>query len=314
MVAPSHLKSFQALDLALRTGSLTRAAESLAITPAAVGQRIKTLEDYLGIELLVRGRFGLQPTPALITAQEPLSAAFRELGRAAELLDMQRGHEIRIGAVSDFAEIWLIPRMEEFRRAHPQVVFSINGEGEAPRRIAPVDCEITFAPLSDLGRNELLFRDYLVPIGSPENAGRIEVLPKRDRLEGFPLLHLDFYKEDPAALSWSDWIGAAGLRRSAPDRGIRFQRISQLVEAVRVDAGLAICGLALIEGWLRQAAISLPFGVADGRWTSHAFQARFRSDALSRAPVRRFRDWLLDEGATTRRWLAEVVGGLSNTS
>src|SRR5579875_814450 len=103
MIAPTHLRSFQALELAVRTGSLKRAADMLAITPAAVGQRVKALEDYLEVELLVRGRSGLQPTPALAGALDHLSAAFRELGQAAELLELQRGQEIRIGATSDFA-------------------------------------------------------------------------------------------------------------------------------------------------------------------------------------------------------------------
>ena len=56
MVAPSHLKSLQALELSVRHASFTLAADELGITPAAVGQRVKVLEDYLGIELLVRGR------------------------------------------------------------------------------------------------------------------------------------------------------------------------------------------------------------------------------------------------------------------
>ena len=54
----SHLKSLQAVESAIRFGALTREAEALSITPAAVGQRIKALEDYLGLELVVRGRSG----------------------------------------------------------------------------------------------------------------------------------------------------------------------------------------------------------------------------------------------------------------
>ena len=65
MAGLTHLRALQALELALRTGSLKGAAGILAITPAAVGQRIKALEDYLGTELLVRGRAGLRATPAL---------------------------------------------------------------------------------------------------------------------------------------------------------------------------------------------------------------------------------------------------------
>ena len=57
-MALQYLRSLQALDLVLQTGSLKAAAETLMITPAAVGQRIKALEDYLGIELVMRGRSG----------------------------------------------------------------------------------------------------------------------------------------------------------------------------------------------------------------------------------------------------------------
>ena len=54
MAAISHLRSLQALESAIRLGSLTAVANELGITPAAVGQRIRALEDYLGIDLLVR--------------------------------------------------------------------------------------------------------------------------------------------------------------------------------------------------------------------------------------------------------------------
>src|ERR1700678_4787846 len=100
----SHLKSLQALELALRLGSLQAAAGTLWITPAAVGQRIKALEDYLGVELVVRGRSGLRPTPELAGALEHLRAAFQELDSVATKLNLQRGDEIHVAAPSDFAD------------------------------------------------------------------------------------------------------------------------------------------------------------------------------------------------------------------
>jgi LysR family glycine cleavage system transcriptional activator len=302
MVAPSHLKSFQALDLATRTGSLKSAAEILSITPAAVGQRIKALEDYLGVELLTRGRAGIQPTAALAAALEHLSAGFRELDVAADMLDLQRGHEIHIAAVSDFAELWLKPRLETFRRLHPNIKFCINGEGEARPRFGPVDCEVSFAAYRE-GNNLFLFRDFVLPISSPENTARIAKLPRRERLEGFPLLHLDFYKDDPAAPDWADWAAAHRLRRTAPNRGIRFQRIVPVLGAVLANAGLTICGLSLISAYIDDGRISLPFRASQGVWTDHAFQARFRADALSRPQVRRFREWLVKQAEATQVWL-----------
>ena len=65
MAAAQHLRALQALELALRYGSIQRAAADLGITSAAAGQRIRALEDYLGTGLLLRGRSGLHPTAAL---------------------------------------------------------------------------------------------------------------------------------------------------------------------------------------------------------------------------------------------------------
>ncbi|MGA2549655.1 MAG: LysR substrate-binding domain-containing protein [Burkholderiaceae bacterium] len=307
-MALSHLKSLQALELALRLGSLQAAARALWITPAAVGQRIKALEDYLGMGLVVRGRSGLQPTPEIAEALAHLRAAFHELDTVAAKLNLQRGDEIHIAAVSDLSDLWLKPRLDAFRAEHPHVLFCINGEGDTPLRIGAVDCEISFgAQRSDAG-GDLLFRDYVLPISSPENTRRISNVALRDRLEGFPLLHLDFYKEDPSAPNWANWTKSQRLRRTEPNRGMRFQNIRPVLEAVRANAGLTICGLALIAPFVEDGTFSLPFPVSTGQWTDHAFQARFRPDALHRPQVKRFRQWLMAQAEITRGWLHERVG------
>jgi LysR family transcriptional regulator, glycine cleavage system transcriptional activator len=306
MVAPTHLKALQALEAAIRKGSLRSAAEELCVTPAAVGQRIKSLEDYLGIDLLMRSRSGLVATPALSAALKHLYRAFRDLEAVADALDLQRGHEIHIACVSDCADLWLKPRLQDFRSAHPNVLFCVNGEGETPLRLGPMDCEITFGPPAD--DVERLFRDFVIPISSPENTRRISSARRRDRLEGFPLLHLDFYRNDPTVPNWRRWAAINQLRRTAPERGIRFQRIAPVLDAVLADAGLPICGLALAADHVDDGRLSLPFPIATGVWTEHVFQARFRGDALLRPQVRRFREWLAEQAGRTREWLEGKVG------
>jgi LysR family transcriptional regulator, glycine cleavage system transcriptional activator len=303
----SHLKSLQALELALRLGSLQAAAGALWITPAAVGQRIKALEDYLGVDLVVRGRSGLRPTPELSGALEHLRTAFQELDAVATMLNLQRGDEIHIAATSDLADLWLKPRLSSFRAEHPHVLFCINGEGDARLRIGQVDCELSFGPQRGNAHDELLFRDFVLPISSPENTRRISSVALRDRLEGFPLLHLDFYKEDPGAPNWPTWIDTQRLNRTEPNRGIRFQRIKPALEAVRANAGLTLCGLALLGPYIDDGTLSLPFPVSSGQWTGHAFQARFRPEGLLRPQVKRFREWLVNQAAATREWLLHQV-------
>lgn len=88
MRSVTHLRSLQALDLAIRAGSLKAAARELGVTPAAVGQRIRALEDYLGTDLLLRGRSGLTPTPELNLVLDDLKQAFDALERVTEALDL----------------------------------------------------------------------------------------------------------------------------------------------------------------------------------------------------------------------------------
>jgi len=310
-MAVSHLRSFQALELALRTGSLQSAAQALWVTPAAVGQRIKALEDYLGVDLLVRGRSGLKPTAELTGVLEHLRAAFEELDTVSAMLNLQRGDQIHIAATSDFVELWLRPKLVAFASEYPQIRFCINGEGDAPLRIGPVDCEIRFGVARD-ANEETLFRDFVLPISSPENTRRLSRRKMSERLEGFPLLHVDFYKDDPEAPNWFAWTKTHRFRRNDPERGIRFQRIQPAVEAVVANAGVALCGLALLTTHIQRGELTFPFPISTGRWSAHAFQARFRSDALVRPQVKHFRQWLLAEAALTCAWLERVAGGVKS--
>jgi LysR family glycine cleavage system transcriptional activator len=303
MAALSHLKSLQALELAARTGSFAGAAELLAITPAAVGQRVKALEDYLGVALLERGRAGIRPTPELARALPQLAAGFAALEAASAALDMARAQEIHIAAPADFAELWLAPRLGGFQAAHPNVRFCINGEGDAPMRLARVDCEIGFSAPD--GESDLLFHDFLLPLVSPANAGRMALLDPATRLEGFPLLHPDFYRDDPVHASWPHWLAHHRVARTAPDRGLRFRRVADLVDAVIADAGIALCGVALLSDAVDDGRILPAYPVSTGWETGHGFTARYRQQSASSRTLERFRLWLQEEGAKTSAWLRE---------
>lgn len=307
MVAPTYLRSLQALELAVREGSFVGAGEALGITPAAVGQRVKALEDYLGVELLARGRNGLRPTRELEPALAHLRRAFAELEAAARELELQQGQEIHIAAASDLAELWLKPRLAQFRDMHPNIRFCINGEGDAPARLGRSDCEISYGSVREDSQADLLFRDFVLPLASPVNVARTADLAPEDRLEGFPLVHVDFYKDDPAGLSWAVWTAAADVVRSAPERGMRFQRITAAMDAVNANAGVALCGVALLRERLEDGTLELPYPAALGRWSEHGFVARFRADAEGRRHVQRFRTWLGDEARATADWVSGLA-------
>lgn len=301
-----HLNALQALDLTVRHGSLKAAAEALSITPAAVGQRIKTLEGYLGVELLVRVRTGLRPSVELAGAIEHLKAGFAELAKASNALEMQRGNEIHIAADTDWINLWLTPKLPDFKLQFPNIKFCLNGEGDAAARLGPADCEIRFCAHEANAHRDLLFHDYLVVITSPENERRIMARPAGQRLQGFPLLHLDFYRNDPNAVTWPIWVKCHGLRSEAPERGIRFQRIEPAIEAVVSNAGCVISGVAMLQERVEAGQLCLPLATRGGTWTEHAFCAQFKPSAASKPSIKQFRRWLLEKAEESQIWTRNI--------
>ncbi len=299
MPATTHLRALQALELAISRGSLKAAAAELAITPAAVGQRIKALEDYLGFDLLVRGRSGIRPTRELDAAMAHLSAAFRELDTVSRILDFQRVNEVHIAADSDWADLWLRPRLESFREQNPNTHSCVNGVGDVPVRLGEADCEIWFGEERGDDFEDLLFHDYLLPVSSPENTRRISNLPDAEMLEGFPLLHLDCYTVDVGDIGWKEWISRYGHRKTAPEAGIRYQKVMHALEAVYANAGFLICGSALLKPQLDDGKLALAFPASQGEWSKNAYRVSFQPSALRRSAIARFRDWLLAEARTT---------------
>jgi len=300
MPSTQYLRALQALDLVLRHGSIQRAAEDLAITPAAAGQRIRALEDYLGTDLLLRGRSGLRPTSALEGAVPDLRAAFDALSRVSETLDFQRVSELHILADADWAELWLLPRLPSFRAAHANISFCINGEGDVPLRLGAPDLRVS---RSDDTRGTTIFHDKLVAITGPDNLWRLGVWDEDLQLEGLPLLHVEYEEEGRKLPGWPEWLSKYGLRREGTDRGMHYRNVRHSLEAVRANVGFLICGLGLARRDLELGIAVLAYP-AD-RHLADAAPYRFflRQETRSTAQVRRFADWLVDQARETQGWI-----------
>lgn len=303
MTTVTHLKSLQALDLAIREGSLKGAAARLGITPAAVGQRIRALEDYLGTDLLLRARSGLQPTAELNQALDDLRTAFSALERVTETLDFQRVSEIHIVADPDWSELWLAPRLPSFRALHPNILFCINGAGDVPLRLGTPDLRIHYAG----GDDTPLFRDVFLPVTGPDNTRRIADWDQVLQMEGMPLLHLQAQRDDPDHPGWPDWFARYGHRESGPERGVHYQHARHALDAVRQNVGFLICGLSLTLSDLDNGRIVTPFPRAQNLPAPHPFRLKQRTGAQSRPQVQRFVTWLLQEARDTQTRLDELT-------
>ena len=179
-------------------------------------------------------------------------------------------------------------------------------------RIGQADCEIWFGEPRGRQNETKLFHDYLLPISSPENTRRVSALPSTVRLEGFPLLHLDCYRSDPASIGWPEWTSKYGYRKTAAERGIRYSHVLHALEAVYSNAGMLICGLALVQTQLDSGQVSLPFTLNQGSWTGHAYHISFTDRALRSTQFAQFRTWLLAQSSETRMYLEEKSGQIKH--
>jgi LysR family glycine cleavage system transcriptional activator len=300
MEAATHLKSLQALDMALRTGSLKDAADRLGITPAAVGQRIRSLETYLGVDLLMRSRSGLRATPELERALPDLQAAFAALDRVTRELDFQRVAEIHIVADPDWAELWLEPRLPDFRAEHPNILFNINGEGDVRLRIGASDIRVETGDVA----GETLYADRFVAVCTHENILRLDRHPAHAPLEGYPLLQLARRSGTAQGPEWPDWFDRFGMRESGLDRGYRYRSVRPLLEAARSGVGMALAPLSLCLPDLATGALWLAFP-DKSLAAPHPFRLSTRDRAEDRPQVRRFLAWLRKEAAETEARLAD---------
>lgn len=150
----------------------------------------------------------------------------------------------------------------------------------------------------------LLFRDILLPLVSPANAARIGRLDPGTALQGFPLLHGDFYEGDPAAPSWPAWFAANDIAHSAPERGMRFARIIDLVAAIEADAGIGLCGAALVADAIEAGRIVPLYPEAKACATRYGYIVRYCRQGPARRTLERFEPWLADAAERTSAWLA----------
>ncbi|MET1754667.1 LysR family transcriptional regulator [Novosphingobium sp. RD2P27] len=124
------LNALRVFDAAARHLSFTRAADELAVTPAAVGQQIRALEDVLGVVLFRRTSKGLELTDEAGAGLEALRTGFLHFEGAVQAMQAgQSSHVYTIAAPREFFAAWLASRLAAFRAGNPQVRFIlVDGE------------------------------------------------------------------------------------------------------------------------------------------------------------------------------------------
>jgi LysR family transcriptional regulator, glycine cleavage system transcriptional activator len=145
------LNGLRVLDAAARHLSFTRAADELAVTPAAVGQQIRALEDTLGVVLFRRTAKGLELTPEGESGLDALRDGFLQFEEAVRAMQSQQSSKVlTIAAPRDFTAKWLAPRLAAYAKADSELRFHlIAADGDIDFTEANLDLAVIWAENSN---------------------------------------------------------------------------------------------------------------------------------------------------------------------
>lgn len=285
-----NLNALRVFEAAARLLSFKEAAGYLYVTPGAVSQQIKALEEELGIKLFIRSKRGLNLTEAGRELFPVVREAFRNIGDAtARLKESDRKGPLTVSVLPSFAAKWLVPRMGRFRREHPEVDLRISASLHLVDFLRDeVDVAIRYGPgiYPDLWSMHLL-DEYLFPVCSPGLLeGRIP-LKTPDDLRRHELLH------DEDSQDWRVWLGALGITDINVARGAVFNDAAMVLQAAMEGQGIAVTRASLVREDLAAGRLVKPF---DQDWQSeNGYYLVCPKDYAQRPKVLAFRDWLLEE-------------------
>jgi LysR family glycine cleavage system transcriptional activator len=282
------LNPLKAFEAAGRHLSVSKAAEELFVTPAAISRQVRGLEEFLGVQLFTRGAGGLQLTAhgaRYLSELTPLFTALREATNVA-MGGAHRRLVLKIRSPATFAVRWLIPRLASFHREHPDIDVQLS-TSPAPLDFAREDIDAGV----ELGNGEWpgaktqrLIANILVPVMAPRPGER---LPKRPAdLSKETLLHSMARLDD-----WHLWLRAAGQARINAYRGMKYETSLLAYQAAIEGHGVAIAQRALVERELAAGVLVAPldFGLDRADYTYYfAWPAKRRE---SRA-LQSFTQWL----------------------
>lgn len=276
------LNALRAFEASARHLNFTRAAIELCVSQGAVSHQVAQLETRLGVRLFRRLPRGLALTSEGQALAPMLEESFDRIGAT---LDRYAGGRLRevltVGVVGTFATGWLLPRMDDFRRALPDIDLrlmtnnnrvDLAGEG--------LDMAIRYGDGAWHGTHaDLILAAPLTPLCAPAVAARLSELADltRETL-------LRSYRAD----EWPRWFEAAGAA-SPPLRGPVFDSSAIMVAAAEAGAGVALAPAAMFSRELTTERLVRPFAAdvtLGGYWLTR-LRSRAETDVM-----RAFRVWL----------------------
>lgn len=288
-IVPS-LTALQFFEAAVRHMSFTSAANELHVTQSAVSRQIRLLEDFLGQALFQRVKQRLVLTPA----GDLYAKAVRDLIDRAEAATLQvmayngEAGILKIALLPTFGSRWLIPRLGDFSRQHPDIQLELSTEVR-PFDFANhhADVAIHFGlPTWPGAVCHRLMGESMIPVCAPSLlADRPLPLQPAD-LQDFTLLQLTTRPQ-----AWPEWLEAQQLSQQTGVRGPRFEQFHMVIQAAIAGFGMAVLPEFLIQEELSSGRLVKAFDqTVESR---HAYYLVYPEARADIGKIKAFKDWLL---------------------
>lgn len=307
----SHLNSLRALEATLRHGSFSAAAIELGVTPAAVGQRVRALEEYLGRELFTRSPSGIDAQEDVRSVEAVLTNSFSGLATAmAELKNRNPGSRLSVTLPASFVENWLTSLISEFYQRHTSVDLRLDASNRDIDLMSEnFDFAVRYgAPPGDQLEGTVLFEDYVLPVCSPEFARLHAISPAFRSLENVPLIHMTNRTSDPSWVGFDGWGRAFGFDPKFLSHGVHFSKVSSGLQSAIAGQGLVLCGLVEAFNAIRSGLLCTPFGPNMRCKTDGLYRLLWVRDRPMGSLQLDFREWILTKAAAFRSDTADFLG------
>lgn len=304
------LNALRAFEAAARHLSFKKAADELSVTPTAVSHQIRGLEDYLGIPLFRRLTRALELTPEgeamLPKIREGIECFVLGVDRARRRAE---GGQLTVTAPPTFATRWLVPRLQTFAQAHPEVELHIAASnamidsreqagGFGDEAVDPRDevsgVSVRFGTGTYEGcRVDRLFAPAYTAVCSPQLLTGKRPLRQPTDLRYHILIHDDTIPDDRLRPTWEDWLRAARAPGVDPTAGPHFSNSGLALSAAIDGLGVALAARSMVAADVAAGRLVIPFDVSIGR--NYAYYLVAPQAVADRPAVTAFRDWILDQ-------------------
>lgn len=294
------LKGFEA---AARLASFSRAAEELNMTQSAVSHQIKTLEEYLGLDLFLRANRKVILSDAgrelLKTTEAGMEIFASGLNRIEQY---KKPNQLIVHTDTALASNWLVPRLEGFKTSQPDAdLWLYTTDGDPDLYMDEVHLAVLYGDGKWPGiETDKLVDDVLAPLCAPNHPIMGQMVRNPIDLENFALLHGE-QKE-----TWHTWFSDNDLPNINPVSGSNFSNPSLMLQTAAQGEGIALGSLILSTDALASGDLVSPFSSTIS--SSMAIYLVHGHENMVSPLIAPFVDWLRGEAEILKEKLGRILG------